>query len=299
MSATAALFALLAAVGMGLGSALLPFLYAEANAVVSARTTPSSAVALGVAPALAAGQTAGKLVLFESARRRSQRWAARDESSRQALWAARVGPWLTSPRRGPPVVLLSATLGVPSLAVVSLAAGACRQRRELFAVLVLTGRVRFAAIALPAAQPCDDLGVPPPPRSVAGSDAANRHGVEQRLLDGRQGAAEHRQARGPEQHSARTVSRTPTTAGRPETDEAWRSSSCLVAVHEAHRHRQPRDHSVPLGPAAHPAVGEVAERAAGAPEQVADDVDDLTDDAAVRVVNADDLDHGLHHADTR
>ena len=92
-------------------------------------------------------------MLFESARRGSKRWAPRDESSRRARWTARVRPWLTSPRTGPPVVLLSATLGLPPLAVVSLAAGACGQRRGLFAVLVLTGRaVRFTAIVLPAAQ---------------------------------------------------------------------------------------------------------------------------------------------------
>ena len=149
MNAAEALLALTLATGLGFGSALLPFLNAEAYAVVAAGTAP----ALGVAIALAAGQTAGKLVLFESARRGSERWALRDESSRRVRWTARIRPWLTSPRRGPAVVLLSATLGVPPLAVVSLAAGACGQRPGLFAMLVLTGRsVRFAAIVLPAAQ---------------------------------------------------------------------------------------------------------------------------------------------------
>jgi membrane protein YqaA with SNARE-associated domain len=148
MSVAASLLALLVATGVGFGSALVPFLNAETYAVVAAGSAP----ALGVALALAAGQTAGKLVLFESARRGSERWAVRDETSRRARWAARVSPWLTSPRTGPPVVLLSATLGIPPLAVVALAAGACGQRRGLFAALVLSGRAaRFAAIVLPAA----------------------------------------------------------------------------------------------------------------------------------------------------
>ena len=149
MNAAGAALALLAAAFVGLGSALVPFVNAETYAVVAAGSAP----ALGVALALAVGQTAGKLVLFESARRGTERWKAQEESSRRARWTARVRPWLTSPRTGPPVVLLSATLGIPPLAVVALVAGACGQRRRLFAVLVLVGRgVRVAVIVLPAAQ---------------------------------------------------------------------------------------------------------------------------------------------------
>jgi membrane protein YqaA with SNARE-associated domain len=149
VTAAGAALALLVAALVGLGSALLPVVNAEAYAVVAAGSAP----ALGVAFALAVGPTAGKLVLFESARRGTDRWKAQEETSRRARWTARVRPWLTSPRTGPPVVLLSATLGLPPLAVVALVAGACGQPRRLFAALVLLGRgVRFAVIVLPAAQ---------------------------------------------------------------------------------------------------------------------------------------------------
>jgi membrane protein YqaA with SNARE-associated domain len=149
MSADAALFGLLAAGGMGFGSALLPALNAEAYAVVTAVTAPAAGVVL----ALAAGQTVGKLVLFESARRGAARWTPTDQSTRRARWLARVTPWLRSPRTGVPVLLSSAALGLPPLAIVALAAGASGQRRWVFASLVLAGRVaRFAAIVVPAAQ---------------------------------------------------------------------------------------------------------------------------------------------------
>jgi membrane protein YqaA with SNARE-associated domain len=91
--------------------------------------------------ALAVGQTAGKLVLFESARRGSGRWAGKLADSR---WAGRA--------TGPLVVLGSATLGLPPLAIVSLAAGAAGQRRWTFGVLCLVGRTaRFVVLVLPIA----------------------------------------------------------------------------------------------------------------------------------------------------
>ena len=147
MSIVGTLLAPMAAAAMGFASALLPFVNAEAYAVVAARTAP----ALVVAAALAGGQTAGKLVLFEAARRGTDRWEVDEESSR-ARWAARVTPWLRSPRTGAPLVLVSAVVGLPPLAVVALVAGASGQRRVLFAVLVLVGRgLRFAAIVVPVA----------------------------------------------------------------------------------------------------------------------------------------------------
>ncbi len=148
MSIVGTLLAPLAAAAMGFASALLPFVNAEAYAVVAARTAP----ALVVAGALAGGQTAGKLVLFEAARRGTDRWEVDEESSRRARWTARVRPWLRSPRTGAPLVLVSAVVGLPPLAVVALVAGASGQRRWLFAVLVLVGRgLRFAAIVVPVA----------------------------------------------------------------------------------------------------------------------------------------------------
>ncbi|WP_243057166.1 hypothetical protein [Nocardioides sp. SR21] len=130
--------AVLSALGTGLASALLPLVNAEAYGLLAATRT-HTVVAVLVVLALAAGQTAGKLVLFESARRGGGRWAAKLSESR---WAGRV--------TGPPVVLASAAVGLPPLAIVSLAAGAAHQRRWLFAVLCLVGRTaRFAVLVLP------------------------------------------------------------------------------------------------------------------------------------------------------
>ncbi len=147
MSTATAALAVLAAGAMGVGSALVPFVNAEAYAVVTAGAAPAVLVVL----ALATGQTVGKVVLFESARRGAARWTPKDPSARRGRWLARVTPWLKSPRTGPPLVLVSSTLGLPPLAVVSVAAGASGQRRLLFAALVLAGRLaRFAAIVIPA-----------------------------------------------------------------------------------------------------------------------------------------------------
>jgi membrane protein YqaA with SNARE-associated domain len=139
-AAVTGLLAVLGALGAGVASALMPLVNAETYAVLAgARSGAWLAAALVLS--LAVGQTAGKLVLFESARRGATRFAAKLTRSR---WAG-----LTT---GPPVVLVSAAIGLPPLAVVSLASGAAGHRRWLFAALCLLGRTaRFAAIVLPIA----------------------------------------------------------------------------------------------------------------------------------------------------
>jgi membrane protein YqaA with SNARE-associated domain len=149
---TGALQASLALV-YGVVSALIPVVNAEAYALVLAgRTSP--ALAIPVVLALAAGQTAGKLVLFEAARRghgRLERRYAKRSEGRAARWADRIREGLRSRRTGLPMVLASAALGLPPLAAVSLAAGAAGQRRWEFGALCLVGRtLRFALLVLPA-----------------------------------------------------------------------------------------------------------------------------------------------------
>jgi len=139
---------------VGLGSAFVPVLNAEAYAVLAAgRSQPM--VALALVTALALGQTVGKLVLFEAGRRGSGRLAKRyggRPAGRTARWSGRVGAWLRRRRSGLPTVLASAALGLPPLAAISVAAGAAGQRRWEFGALCLAGRTaRFAALALPAA----------------------------------------------------------------------------------------------------------------------------------------------------
>ncbi|WP_433317376.1 hypothetical protein ACQP0U_08875 [Micromonospora sp. CA-269861] len=144
------------ALGYGLASALVPVVNAEAYAVVAGQR---GGHALVVVVALALGQTAGKLFLFESARRGSGRLARkvaqRKKSGRAAARAARwtepIRRWLSRRRTALPTVLVSAAAGVPPLAVVSLAAGTAGLRRWEFAAACLSGRViRFALLVLPA-----------------------------------------------------------------------------------------------------------------------------------------------------
>jgi membrane protein YqaA with SNARE-associated domain len=147
----------LVAAGYGLASALFPLVNAEAFAVLAGtRGSHVGSVVLG----LALGQTAGKMLLFESTRRATgrlgRRIARRPRSGRvagrAARWADPVRRWLSRRRTGLPTVLVSAATGIPPLAMVSLAAGAASLRRSEFAAVCLLGRViRFAALALPLA----------------------------------------------------------------------------------------------------------------------------------------------------
>ncbi len=145
------------AVATGIGSALLPLLNAEAYAVAAAATGRGTVLLALMVGGLALGQTVGKVVLFESARRGAGRLLRRhrrsEPSPRARRWAERTRCALGSPRTGPLVVLASAGLGVPPLAVTSVAAGAAHQPRRVFIPVCLVGRaVRFAVLVLPLAQ---------------------------------------------------------------------------------------------------------------------------------------------------
>jgi membrane protein YqaA with SNARE-associated domain len=148
MSAGVGAVTVLGALGTGFASALVPVVNAEAAALLAAATVPRPVLVLTVL-ALAVGQTAGKLVLFESARRGGRTsWARHVRSARAVRWAARVRRYLTAPRLGPLLVLAAAAVGLPPLAVVALAAGAAGQNRAVFAAVCLLGRfLRFAAVA--------------------------------------------------------------------------------------------------------------------------------------------------------
>lgn len=139
------LFAVAAALAVGVGSALLPLINAEAYAAVVAISAGPAAGA-AVVVALAAGQTAGKLVLFEAARRGT----GRRRTAPGSRWGTRVAELMRSRRGGSLVVLAAATVGVPPLALVSVAAGVSGQRLPVFALLCLVGRAaRFGAIVAP------------------------------------------------------------------------------------------------------------------------------------------------------
>jgi membrane protein YqaA with SNARE-associated domain len=142
--------ALLLGLGVGVGSALLPVVNAEAYGLVAGAAVAPIVAGL-LALALAIGQTGGKLVLFEAGLRGSDRMAARREKARGNRWAERVRGWLSGPVSGPVTVLAAASSGLPPLAVVSVVAGASGQRRTTFAACCLLGRTaRFAALVVPA-----------------------------------------------------------------------------------------------------------------------------------------------------
>ncbi|SHN39022.1 VTT domain-containing protein [Cryptosporangium aurantiacum] len=150
-----ALLEAMTTLGYGLASALVPVVNAEAYAVLAAHHTGHTVVLI---VELAFGQTAGKLLLFEAARRGTgrlnQRLARRARSgrarARAARWTEPLRRWLSGRRTGLPTVFVSAAVGVPPLALVSLAAGPAGLRRWEFATACFVGRViRFAALVLP------------------------------------------------------------------------------------------------------------------------------------------------------
>jgi membrane protein YqaA with SNARE-associated domain len=143
--------------GYGLVSALIPVVNAEAYGVLAGHRTGHAVI---VVVALAFGQTAGKLLLFEAARRGTgrlnQKLARRNRSgraqARASRWAEPVQRWLSSRRTGLPTVFVSAAVGIPPLALVSLAAGTGGLRHWEFATACFVGRsIRFAAFVLPTA----------------------------------------------------------------------------------------------------------------------------------------------------
>jgi membrane protein YqaA with SNARE-associated domain len=146
-----AIGAVLTALGVGVASALLPVVNAEAILAAAAVAGPDAWVyALSLAVSLAVGQTVGKLILFEAARRGlGGRFGARKAALRPRTgWQRRALDLLGSRGSAAAVVLLSASVGLPPLALVSIAAGTLRTRRTDFAVCCLAGRiVRFCAIA--------------------------------------------------------------------------------------------------------------------------------------------------------
>lgn len=135
----------------GLASALLPFVNAEALAAGASRANRDLLPVVVVA--LAAGQTIGKLTLFELAGRGASRLARRSHSRHVSVRplariASRhlVGLQTASSRL--PVVAVSAVTGLPPLAAVAVAAGTTHTSRSGFAAACFVGRtLRFALIA--------------------------------------------------------------------------------------------------------------------------------------------------------
>ena len=143
----------LAAAGVGFVSALLPVVNAEAFQAGSSLLHPT-AVGAACTAALAVGQTGGKVVIFAGSRRGATRWRSTHAGrpARAPAWVARLNAgllgWLSHPVGGPAAVAVSATVGMPPLALVSATAGASTIRCRVFVLACLAGRlVRFASLA--------------------------------------------------------------------------------------------------------------------------------------------------------
>jgi len=159
------MIAVLAAATVGLLSAFLPFTPAEPYLIAAVPTTGASPVALGVATA--AGQTAGKVLIFLGARgairspwlqrRLSRRRPAAQQPpgrlgtmlARPKAAGARLVEVLERPRHATGVLLVSAVTGFPPLLAASVYLGRTPMRPAAFAATCLLGRtIRFVTIAL-------------------------------------------------------------------------------------------------------------------------------------------------------
>ena len=155
--------------GVGIGSALFPLLNVEAFVLVIAGTNPQRWWWWVVGAAM--GEMVGKITIF-LASRHGARWVLRRSTalsrsgrisqwwSRQWLaprvWIAQTNSTLLAsldrPIAGSAVTALSATAGIPPLALLTIVAGTRRTSLPLFAGIVLIGRgARFALLAWSAA----------------------------------------------------------------------------------------------------------------------------------------------------
>jgi membrane protein YqaA with SNARE-associated domain len=149
------MIAVLAAAAVGLLSAFLPFTPAEPYLIAAVTTTGAAPVALGVAAA--AGQTAGKVLIFLAARGAIHSpWLQRRLSRRTPTEPGRLGARLARvvavidrPRQATGVLLVSAVTGVPPLLAASVYLGRTPMSPALFAATCLLGRtIRFVTVAL-------------------------------------------------------------------------------------------------------------------------------------------------------
>lgn len=141
-----ALLAWVLAAATGVASAWVPLINAEAALAAAGLGTPA-ATALGVSLALAGGQTAGKLAMFQAARRGAARKRRGQHRKPAPQWQLRLLAKMRGQRRTDGVVLLSASVGLPPLALVSVVAGGLQGSAKHFTCCCLAGRTaRFVVL---------------------------------------------------------------------------------------------------------------------------------------------------------
>ncbi|HET9871089.1 MAG TPA: hypothetical protein VFP89_00665 [Propionibacteriaceae bacterium] len=147
---------LLASVGFGALSAVIPVANAEAYVIASQVTAVAGPVPVAVG--VGVGQTIGKIMLFAGVRRgkdfsfvahqRHRVRAGGPVRQRLRAWTEGLLHLVGTKRWGLPIVFLASLLGVPPLYAVALLAGATTMRLGWFAAVVLVGRVtRFVLVA--------------------------------------------------------------------------------------------------------------------------------------------------------
>lgn len=143
---------LLTTFGVGIVSALVPFLPIEAYILGAGAIAPGTAMAIGLGTAAGAGATVGKIIWYEAARRGVEsRWAQRklaDPKLRTSYerWVARTRgrPWYAAA-----VMFIAASVGLPPLLVMAVVGGMLRMPRWVFVPTVFLGRtLRFTALFL-------------------------------------------------------------------------------------------------------------------------------------------------------
>jgi membrane protein YqaA with SNARE-associated domain len=140
---------LLGTFGVCLVSALFPLINAETYVGALAVAEPEVQV-WALAAVAGVGQTCGKLIYYFLGKSSLDwRWVRRKTDSPK--WQARLAKWQRrthdSPWTATGLVAVSAVLGLPPLAIISILAGQLRAPLVLFTVAVLTGRtLRFAAL---------------------------------------------------------------------------------------------------------------------------------------------------------
>ncbi|MEU4190427.1 hypothetical protein AB0E69_00860 [Kribbella sp. NPDC026611] len=152
---------LVLAVGIGIGSAVIPVVNAEAYVLGVGATHALDPVVAAIG--VGVGQTLGKVAMFLAVRYRPGYAARKTKEPKPANLETRWGrfvQWnrdvskrllaaMSDARWGIPVTLLSSFVGIPPLYAVALIGGASRMRVVVFSLSVLAGRVgRFVLLAL-------------------------------------------------------------------------------------------------------------------------------------------------------
>jgi membrane protein YqaA with SNARE-associated domain len=140
-----AMWILLAAFGLAVASAVVPWINGELVLLAFAARAASLVEVLSLVVAVTAGQVAGKSALYWVARRARHMPPAK--------LAATIARWRDRSKRRPLAALVtmfvSATVGVPPLYLTTLAAGALMVEFGSFLSVIICGRLlHFGAIAL-------------------------------------------------------------------------------------------------------------------------------------------------------